>query len=64
MKLNSNSLECRQVLKLATQLLSPEIIRTLVFRIIKVFEDISQVELSKGRWEEIKKLQPSFTSMI
>ena len=37
-------------------LLSPEIIRTLVFRIIKVFEDMSQVELSKGRWEEIKRL--------
>jgi len=46
-----------------TQLISPEIIRTLVFRILKVFEDVSQIELSKGRWEEIKKLklQPALT---
>ena len=40
-------------------LLSPEIIRTLVFRIVKVFEDIPQIELSKRRWEEIKKLKIS-----
>lgn len=38
---------------------SPEIIRTVINKIIKAFEDTIQTELIKVRWEEIKRLQPA-----
>lgn len=45
------------------KLLSPKIIRTLAFRIIKVFENAVQMELVRVRREEIKRLQPNLASV-
>lgn len=53
-KLNSNSLEGHQVLKLTTQLPNPEIIITTVNKLLRAFENVIQMELIRVRWEEIK----------
>jgi hypothetical protein len=42
---------------------SPEIIRTVINKIIKAFED-TQTELIRVRWEEIERLQPQILPVI
>ena len=46
-KLNSNSLEGHQVLKLSTQLPNPELLRATINKMLRAFENVSQTELIK-----------------
>jgi len=46
-----------RVLNFQYQLPSSKIIITAINKILKAFEDATQMELIKARWEEIKRLQ-------
>ena len=53
-------LECHKVLKLEAQLPNPEILISIVEKILRAFENVIQTELIRIRWKEIKTLEKQF----
>lgn len=56
-ELDSNSPEGHKVLKLEALLPNPEIPRAAIDKVFKAFENVTQTEFLKVRWQAIKRAQ-------